>query len=460
MVLNKPQSRIMRVLAEVARDITIAIAFGRGVGKSWFIRRVAYYLIAKWDGVAREAGGRTIYGVRIIFLMPTFKQFRDIHSRQMLQELSGEFAALDATVNRSTFTVEFPGGSWIQIFPASDHGSKRALGMRCDVVLLDECDDIEKAVYEVVVAPWFTEPWTLNIRIGSGTPRRGRHGLLYKLFSAGKFGAKVRAGEPVDLPELEREAYRGFYSFHATWRDAPGNVSEAAADAARITMAPNAFKREYECDFDSNEGLVYGDVWSEDFHVRIPPDDIVFREVIVGGDKGWEDPGCLLFGGLTGHGADASLWVFDEVYEQHKVLDWWCGRLAEKVGPYPGSALYHDPSAPDWIEAYRRKAPIKVREVDNSILEGIDAVANLFAIRQRGEERTARLFIHPRCKNLIRELNSYRRKADRVDPDRFTDEIVERDDHAPDCLRYMVAGHFGLRKGTSPRGYSRHETRQ
>jgi hypothetical protein len=40
------------------------------------------------------------------------------------------------------------------------------------------------------------------------------------------------------------------------------------------------------------------------------------------------------------------------------------------------------------------------------------------------------------------------------------DEIVERDDHAPDCLRYMVAGYFGLLKGTSPRGYSRHDARQ
>lgn len=450
----------MRVLDALKRDITIAIAFGRGVGKSWFIRRVAYYLVALWDGVARQAGGKQIYGVRIIFLMPTFKQFRDIHARYLLQELSGEFAALGASVNRSTFTVEFPGGSWIQVFPASDHGSKRALGMRCDAVLLDEADDIEKAVYEVVIAPWFTEPWTLNIRIASGTPRRGRHGLLYKLFSAGKTGDKVRAGQPVELSEIGREAFRGCYAFHATYRDAPGNVSEQAANTARATMAPAAYKREYECDFDSNEGLVYGDVWVEDFHVREPPPGIVFREIVVGGDKGWEDPGCLLIGGVTGHGGDSTLWIFDEVYEQHKVLDWWCARLAEKVTPYGGALLYHDPSAPDWIEAYRRKAPVRPRDVDNSILEGIDAVANMFAIRQRGDERTARLYIHPRCKNLIRELNAYRRKADRIDPDRFTDELVERDDHAPDCLRYITAGHFGLLKGTSPRKFSHHESRQ
>lgn len=437
----------MRVLAEIQRDLTIALAFSRGVGKSWFIRRVAYYLVAKWDGVAREAGGKTIYGVRIIFLMPTFKQFRDIHARHLLQELAGEFAALGATVNRSTFTVEFPGGSWIQVFPASDYGSKRALGMRCDVVLLDEADDIEKSVYEVVIAPWFTEPWTLNIRIASGTPRRGRQGLLYKLFDAGRIGDRVRAGGEAERDEIERETYRAHYSFHATWRDAPGNVSEAAAAAARVTMAPNAYKREYECDFDSNEGLVYGDVWVESFHVRPAPPLNVFGEFVVGMDHGWVDPGVLLLGGIRGHGEDAELWILDEHYSSETPNHVWDARAKT----WSFAKFWPDPSRPDRIHDLRA-AGLNVGETDNEIEAGVARVADLLFTRtietmgpafQKITTPRARLYVAPKCVNTIREFSVYKRKPDKLDPDRFLEEILDRDNHAMDAVRYMALGRFG-----------------
>lgn len=438
---------MMRVLAEMGRDITIALAFSRGVGKSQLMRWFAYYLVSKWEYVPREAEGKTIYGVRIIFLMPTFKQFRDIHARQLMQELAGEFAMLGARVNRSTFTVEFPGGSWIQVFPASDHGSRRALGMRCDVVLLDEADDIEKSVYEVVVAPWFTEPWTLNIRIASGTPRRGRHGLLFKLYDAGRIGEKVRRGEPTDHDELEREAYRAHYSLHATWRDAPGNVSETAAAAAKVTMAPNAYKREWECDFDSNEGLVYGDVWNEAFHVREPPPLASFSEFVVGMDHGWVDAGVLLLGGIQGHGEDATMWVLDEHYQTETPNHEW-DRLAKL---WSFAKFWPDPSRPDRIHDLR-SAGLNVGETDNEVEPGVARVADLLftrTITQMGpafqpiKTARARLYVAPRCKNTIREFSAYKRKPDKLDPDRFLEEILDRDNHAMDALRYMAVGRFG-----------------
>lgn len=446
-VLNPPQSRVMRVLRDVERDLTLAVAFSRGVGKSQLIRWAAYYLISKWEYVPREAGGRTIYGVRIVFLMPTFKQFRDIHARQLLQELAGEFAALGASVNRSTFTVEFPGGSWIQVFPASDHGSKRALGMRCDVVLLDEADDIEMAVYEIVVAPWFTEPWTLNIRIASGTPRRGRRGLLFKLFDAGRIGERVRAGKETQRDEVERETYRSSYSFHATWRDAPQNVSEQAAAAARVTMTPAAYKREWECDFDSNEGLVYGDVWVESFHVRPPPPLNSFNEFHVGMDHGWVDAGVLLLGGVRGHGEDAEMWVLEEHYSSETPNHVW----DERAKKWSFAKFWPDPSRPDRIHDLR-SAGLNVGETDNEIEAGVARVADLLftrTIEQMGpafqtiKTARARLYVAPQCVNTIREFGLYKRKPDRLDPDRFTEEILDRDNHAMDALRYMAIGRFG-----------------
>jgi hypothetical protein len=170
-VFNAPQSRVMRA---VKPGRTVTLAFGRGVGKSWFVRRLCYLLVSQWEHKERWTPDGPMRGIRIVFLLPTFKQFKDVHSRAMLNELSGAFAMLGAKVDGTTYTVTFPGGSSIQVFPASEHGGQRARGIRADVVLLDEADDIDGSVFDGVVTPWFTEPWSLKIKIASGTPKRGR----------------------------------------------------------------------------------------------------------------------------------------------------------------------------------------------------------------------------------------------------------------------------------------------
>lgn len=444
--LTKPQSKAYR---SIKPRTDTNLVWGRGCGKSWFKRFVGWNLVSRYDGKRRdrvlaELGWEmpkdvprgkleSQRGIRIVWLMPTLKQFKDVHGDGIKEEL-GQWSFLKGKPNWTDWRINFPGGSWMQPFPAVAHNSKSARGLRCDVVLADEADDIEPGVFGSIVRPWFSEPWSLKYRITGGTPRRGRYGLLYQRHKVGRDASQPR-----------------YTSIHATYRDNPEIVDAEEVEDARRNTAPAVFAREWEADFDAAEGLVYGGVYDDTlggFNVAEPPADLVFNQIIVGGDKGWEDPGCLLLGGVYGHGRDAGLWIIDEIYQQHRTPDWWAQQLKGWTEQYPYSLLYHDPSAPDWIATYKRTTGITARDVDNSIDEGVDAVANLFAPRIVDENgrRESRLRIHPRCVNLRRELGLYRRKQDRDDPDLYTDEIVDKHNHSTDALRYMVAGHFGLSK--------------
>ena len=99
--LTKPQSRAFKVFHTPRSDLNLE--WGRGCGKSWFDRFAAWSWIAQADNVPRlellrrlgvldelnaeqreKAAG--VKGVRIVFLLPTKKQFVDIHGRLLRQE--------------------------------------------------------------------------------------------------------------------------------------------------------------------------------------------------------------------------------------------------------------------------------------------------------------------------------------------------------------------------------------
>src|SRR5687768_8217319 len=102
--LNGPQSKVFSLIAPRQ---TIAIPWGRGVGKSWFLRHVAYLLAASWHGHKRTNALKPFRGIRMIALMPTLKQFRDVHGQLLEQEVTGEWSALKPRLNKTTMRVEF-----------------------------------------------------------------------------------------------------------------------------------------------------------------------------------------------------------------------------------------------------------------------------------------------------------------------------------------------------------------
>lgn len=439
--LNRPQRR---ALAAIKPGRTVTLAFGRGVGKSHLLRVLWWMLVAQYDGTRIPGSPRT--GVRIIVFCPTLKQFKDIHAADVVRDLEGDWAWLGGKIDRTTWTITFPGGSWIKPFPAAEHSSKRALGMRCDVICLDEEDDIDIDVFDTVAVPFLSEPCSLAIVVGAGTPRRGRHGLHYRQYRNGKLGEKLRRGETVDAPPELAEQLKSFYSIFATYETVPETVSPRAVARAKATMPTATFEREWRHNFDAGEGLVYQ--FDESFHVRIPPEGTRFDEFHVGMDHGTVDAGVLLRGGVLGHGNDATVWILDEYYEAGIPNHIWDQRAVA----WKGAKFWPDTSRADRVQDLRGMG-LDVGETDRgpgSILAGIARVADLLHIRVREEmgpafqpilTRYARLYVHPRCVNLIREFGLYRwvKRPDGT----FDEKPEDRNNHAQDSLRYLCIGRFG-----------------
>ncbi len=448
--LNLPQARAHQVLVP-GRSVTLP--WSRGVGKSWFQRVGGWYLpISQWDGVERPTeGGGTMRGIRIVHIQPTFKSCKDVHKDSVLAELEGQqapWAFLGAQIDHTAWQFRFPGGSWIKWFGAK--AAQSARGIRCDAVTIDEGDDVDPSVYDAIIKPWFSEPWSLRMILLGGTPRRGRYGLLHREHRAGLDGnvarlltdAQIALATPEEQERLN--ALRLKHSFHATWRDAPKNVDAkfvAQTKASLLAAGQKAvYQREWECDFDSAEGLVYSH-FNEGVHVRRAPPAIKFTEYLIGIDHGWEDPGVILVVGVAGSGAEANLYLLEEVYESHQMESWWIERCKLIKARYSSAPQrwYADPSRPDRVAALARGAKITFADVDNAIEDGVSAVAEKLALRvdpdDANEERQlSRLYIDPSCKSTLYELVNYRRKRDPQNADRFLDDIVDKDNH---CL---VAG--------------------
>lgn len=417
---NKPQKYAFR---HIKPGNTVVLPWGRGVGKSAFLLFVAFILVAMHDHKWRD--GMPHPGVRIVFLMPALSQARGAIVLLFVNMLVGNWRFLGGKWDKQKLTCQFPGGSYLHFVSQEQREFLRS--RRADVLLVDEADDIRKAVYNNTISPWLSEPFSLAIRIAGGTPMLGRKGLLYELYDLAQAGFPRHFGRRAsghDVPQVGADFLAG----------------ERAKAERNGTLA--AYKREYECDFDSAEGLVFPMFCN--MHVADPWAEVVPTEVIIGVDHGWEDAGVFAIGLVYGSGQEAIVHFDEEVYASHQVETWWVDKARSIKARYPNARWYADPSRPDRIEALRRHAGIKIVGGENARDDGISAVADRFAIRIGGNDKPyVRLKISPRCTNGLKEVGSYRYKRDPRNPERHMDVVDDRDDHFCDAIRYAIFSRFG-----------------
>lgn len=435
--LTRPQAKAWGIIS-AGKPATVCLDWSRGTGKSQFLRQGGIFMLVAqhWNRVATNELGQTYRGIRVAGLMPTLKQFRDVHAQLLEQDCYDKFKCLGGKLNRSTLGITFPNGSWFIPVPAAVATSKSGRGLRCDAVVGDECDDIDPGVRASVVKPWFSELFppdqAVKLEVYGGTYRRGRYGLLYQLREFGRD------------PTLER-----YHWLRATYRDCPEIVDPAEVEDARRTTPKAIFAREWECDPDSAEGLVLP--FDEDFHVReIPEHAMRGARVVVGCDHGWVDPGSLIEYALVGHGRDAILWAVREHYASERPNQEWDAIVHKH---YQGTRIWADPSRPDRIADYR-KAGANCQGANNEIEAGIARLVQLMSKREDEDGVTrCQFYVSRNCPNLIREMGCYRRKRDPNNPDGYLEQIVDKDNHAIDPTRYVAIMEFGPYSGTG-----RHET--
>lgn len=395
---------------------------GRQAGKTFFSVNHAWISAVKYQG-------------RYFIVFKTYKQAHEVVWRQYVplipreliyktneQDLLIELHYLENT------SLKLPDGtdivinhdkakprSTIQLLGSDQSDSHR--GFKANGIIFDEYADQDPNNWDAVYEPMFTT--TNGWAIFMGTPRGYNH--YY------------------DLVELRRNDETWFYQ-EATWRDSPYVSAEHMATAKRDAIKKgtlSTFMQEYELEFRSVQGAVYP-TFDRNIHVVKPLDIPSLDELSIytGADFGYHTTAIP----LVGIDKDQNWWVFDEVYGKQEILKDVMPRVKNKLGDNRLILMVGDSQAKDAIETLIMDGwPIvPVIKRQDSIIHGIDLV------RQKLKPRTQLLgkpkptiFFSSVCKNLIREMETYKYPEDK--PDRNSSELpMKDDDHGPDALRYLI----------------------
>lgn len=200
-----------------------------------------------------------------------------------------------------------------------------------------------------------------------------------------------------------------------------------ALDAIRRQIGSYWFGAQYQQEPKAKkEALVYPE-FDVDKHVKEPPADTQFTGTAYGMDFGWTNLGVVLVCKMD---ANENIWVLDEIAESKRdIATWWGPKLKKLYEEYGRGNVWCDPSQPSNITSLRKNR-IFAERANNSVIPGITIVASHF--------EDNKLFISPKCANLIHELQAYswKKRADGIVPD----EVEKTNDHGADSLRYMLLG--------------------
>jgi hypothetical protein len=202
-----------------------------------------------------------------------------------------------------------------------------------------------------------------------------------------------------------------------TWRDCPRIAPDFIAGERR-SLGDSWVGQEYECSFQSLQGLVY-----PDFEARVAIDDDgpATGKEVGGIDWGFRNPFAALWGRLD---RDDVLTITGERYVRETPLHEHARVLPRQV------TWYADPAGAQEIDSLRR-AGFVVRRADNDIRAGIAAV---HARIETGRLRVVRA----QCPNLLAEARLYRYPTHK-DGRSVSEVPVDEHNHALAALRYAIA---------------------
>jgi len=196
-----------------------------------------------------------------------------------------------------------------------------------------------------------------------------------------------------------------------------------------ISNMENSYDSDYarrylQGEWGSFEGQVYKD-FSYDKHVGNYRNAGV-KYHIAGFDDGYRNPACLL---AVGVGPDNEIYVKKEFYATGLTSRELANEALITNNKFKFNKIYCDPSGQNAI-AEMRNVKIRAVDADNDIDNGVAKLKSMF--------RNDLIFIDESCKNLIKELESYRYEKDRFTKN-LTEKPIAKDNHAVDALRYAVS---------------------
>ena len=143
-------------------------------------------------------------------------------------------------------------------------------------------------------------------------------------------------------------------------------------------------------------------------------------------DFGYTNPFVCLWGAID---HDGRLFIYDEHYQAKTLIKDHATAIRAR-GDFSWAVADHD--AQDNAEL--RAESINTHNAKKDVMDGIQRVSARLAVQPDGFPR---VFIHKRCVNTLREIESYRWAQVTADRNE-KEEPVKADDHTMDALRYMV----------------------
>ena len=159
-------------------------------------------------------------------------------------------------------------------------------------------------------------------------------------------------------------------------------------------------------------------------NIDYPPD--WYDVVINGEDFGYNNPSAHIMIGIK----DQDIYIYDEIYQSHLLNSQFIDLIKQKNAEWglpPQTPHYADTAEPDRITEFEQ-AGLLVYPAIKSVIPGINKVKSL------------RVYVDPRCVNVIKERNAYSYRKDRWG--RVLDEPVKIFDHAMDAIRYAVYTYY------------------
>ena len=227
-----------------------------------------------------------------------------------------------------------------------------------------------------------------------------------------------------------------YYALQIMLEDNP-YVDEDYKHRIKNSLSGVFYKRNYLGLWCMAEGAIF-DFFDKSIHVvKRPP--CAAEYYIAAIDYGTSNAfACVLVGVNTGRFTQTGtqLWVENEFYwnpketGRSKVNSEFAQDIEIFLEPYGVKHLYVDPSAAAFKLELQRRG-MHIVDANNDVFNGIQIMSS--------DLRNGRVVIHERCKNLIREIESY--VWDTKKTERGEDAPIKRNDHAIDSLRYCLASH-------------------
>ena len=333
---------------------------------------------------------------RICYIAPTIQQARDIAWAMMLTELKPIIVKAVESPSRE-ITVKNLKGTTSLIQLRGWEAIETLRGQQFDFIVIDEVASMRNfwLNWQEVIRPTLTD--TRGQVMFISTPKGFNH--FYDLYN---------------LEDKDQD----YKSFHFTSYDNPFLPVEEL-DKAKLEIPEDRFAQEYLADFRKTEGLVYKEFDRTRHVTEEQPKQIV--RTMAGIDWGHTNPASVH---RYREDRDGHYWIDSEYYKTGRTTE----QIIDFAKTFSPQEVYPDPAEPDRVEM-ANSSGLNVMQVSKDIEAGIDSVKTLF--------KQNRIHIHPDCKNLILELETYH-YPERKPGQNENETPVKENDHGMDEMRYVL----------------------